>query len=160
MMWCCFSNQNTAYYVRISDWSSDVCSSDLRQRDPDRPFSVIGAPAMMRPCHRRKVGKRDGGECQTSEHAILRAMGSLRMDPASISLERSNRPISSQCMPVRRQSQKAGGHHPVSLALIEQLLKEGFLPLAVSLAPRLSASGAIAAIVIGDRKSTRLNSSH
>src|SRR3546814_18116673 len=104
---------------------------------------------MMRPCHRRKVGKRDGGECQTSEHAILRAMGSLRMDPASISLERSNRPISSQCMPVRRQSQKAGGHQPVSLALIEQHLKEGFLPLAVSLAPRLSVSGAITAIVIG-----------
>src|SRR3546814_7829736 len=24
-----FFNQKTAYYVRISDWSSDVCSSDL-----------------------------------------------------------------------------------------------------------------------------------
>src|SRR3546814_15476469 len=52
-------------------------------------------------------------------------------------------------MRVRRQSQKASGHQPVSLALIEQLLKEGFLPLAGSLAPRLSVSGAIAAIVIG-----------
>src|SRR3546814_4824351 len=31
MMWlgvCCFK-QKTAYEVRISDWSSDVCSSDL-----------------------------------------------------------------------------------------------------------------------------------
>src|SRR3546814_4959906 len=27
----CFK-QKTAYEVRISDWSSDVCSSDLRQR--------------------------------------------------------------------------------------------------------------------------------
>src|SRR3546814_14500217 len=26
----CFFNQKTAYEVRISDWSSDVCSSDLR----------------------------------------------------------------------------------------------------------------------------------
>src|SRR3546814_3040142 len=32
-MWClpfvCFFKQKTAYEVRISDWSSDVCSSDL-----------------------------------------------------------------------------------------------------------------------------------
>src|SRR3546814_1134547 len=26
-----FSKQKTAYEMRISDWSSDVCSSDLRQ---------------------------------------------------------------------------------------------------------------------------------
>src|SRR3546814_2014861 len=32
-MWCslfCFYKQKTAYEMRISDWSSDVCSSDLR----------------------------------------------------------------------------------------------------------------------------------
>src|SRR3546814_4342633 len=29
-MWlCCFCKQKTAYDMRISDWSSDVCSSDL-----------------------------------------------------------------------------------------------------------------------------------
>src|SRR3546814_9804136 len=28
-----FFKQKTAYDVRISDWSSDVCSSDLRSRD-------------------------------------------------------------------------------------------------------------------------------
>src|SRR3546814_10395914 len=26
---CCFFKQKTAYVMRISDWSSDVCSSDL-----------------------------------------------------------------------------------------------------------------------------------
>src|SRR3546814_9794382 len=26
---CCFFKQKTAYEMRISDWSSDVCSSDL-----------------------------------------------------------------------------------------------------------------------------------
>src|SRR3546814_18087561 len=26
---CCFCKQKTAYEMRISDWSSDVCSSDL-----------------------------------------------------------------------------------------------------------------------------------
>src|SRR3546814_8897873 len=29
-MFCCFFKQKTAYEMRISDWSSDVCSSDLR----------------------------------------------------------------------------------------------------------------------------------
>src|SRR3546814_13746554 len=34
-MWCvlfCFFKQKTAYEMRISDWSSDVCSSDLQTR--------------------------------------------------------------------------------------------------------------------------------
>src|SRR3546814_5920507 len=34
--WCCilvfFFKQKTAYEMRISDWSSDVCSSDLKLR--------------------------------------------------------------------------------------------------------------------------------
>src|SRR3546814_3208121 len=38
---CCvvfffFFKQKTAYEMRISDWSSDVCSSDLRDRAPAR----------------------------------------------------------------------------------------------------------------------------
>src|SRR3546814_13094610 len=28
---CCFFKQKTAYEMRISDWSSDVCSSDLHR---------------------------------------------------------------------------------------------------------------------------------
>src|SRR3546814_3130115 len=35
---CClffFFKQKTAYELRISDWSSDVCSSDLPVRKPD-----------------------------------------------------------------------------------------------------------------------------
>src|SRR3546814_2486746 len=28
---CCFFKQKTAYEMRISDWSSDVCSSDLQR---------------------------------------------------------------------------------------------------------------------------------
>src|SRR3546814_4404524 len=29
MLFCCLFKQKTAYEMRISDWSSDVCSSDL-----------------------------------------------------------------------------------------------------------------------------------
>src|SRR3546814_4158849 len=31
-----FFKQKTAYEMRISDWSSDVCSSDLKERDSDQ----------------------------------------------------------------------------------------------------------------------------
>src|SRR3546814_6782614 len=42
----CFFKQKTAYEMRISDWSSDVCSSDLgrqrrRQRDAARPHRAV-----------------------------------------------------------------------------------------------------------------------
>src|SRR3546814_6584587 len=33
-----FFKQKTAYEMRISDWSSDVCSSDLH--NPDRPWRI------------------------------------------------------------------------------------------------------------------------
>src|SRR3546814_3787203 len=37
---CFFLRQKTAYAVRISDWSSDVCSSVLRHDGPVGEFSV------------------------------------------------------------------------------------------------------------------------
>src|SRR3546814_5077648 len=36
-----FFTQKTAYEMRISDWSSDVCSSDLRARAADIMFEQI-----------------------------------------------------------------------------------------------------------------------
>src|SRR3546814_20574606 len=35
-----FFKQKTAYELRISDWSSDVCSSDLVERTKDRPLAT------------------------------------------------------------------------------------------------------------------------
>src|SRR3546814_10987969 len=35
--------QKTAYEMRISDWSSDVCSSDLAGEDPGLPLECGGA---------------------------------------------------------------------------------------------------------------------
>src|SRR3546814_16675278 len=47
-IWCFFlCKQKTAYEMRISDWSSDVCSSDLDAGQPPRPghaIQVIGFP--------------------------------------------------------------------------------------------------------------------
>src|SRR3546814_14681552 len=37
-----FFKQKTAYEMRISDWSSDVCSSDLLLYDPATPRKAVG----------------------------------------------------------------------------------------------------------------------
>src|SRR3546814_5768303 len=45
-----FFKQKTAYEMRISDWSSDVCSSDLQQRcieQPQRPVGERDAAALL-----------------------------------------------------------------------------------------------------------------
>src|SRR3546814_7317927 len=36
-----FFNQKTAYEMRISDWSSDVCSSDLLAQNNDNPVYYV-----------------------------------------------------------------------------------------------------------------------
>src|SRR3546814_2326354 len=44
-----FFKQKTAYEMRISDWSSDVCSSDLRRpTNPERPRTAPGLPRRLR----------------------------------------------------------------------------------------------------------------
>src|SRR3546814_3873058 len=37
-----FFKQKTAYEMRMSDWSSDVCSSDLEDREPARGVADLG----------------------------------------------------------------------------------------------------------------------
>src|SRR3546814_9390424 len=44
-----FFKQKTAYEMRISDWSSDVCSSDLRARRTARHMSFSEPPAAADP---------------------------------------------------------------------------------------------------------------
>src|SRR3546814_4308005 len=47
-IWCFFFfKQKTAYEMRISDWSSDVCSSDLVQRSGLAAFAASPAAAMI-----------------------------------------------------------------------------------------------------------------
>src|SRR3546814_10284674 len=38
---CFFFKQKTAYEMRISDWSSDVCSSDLGHEGRDKIIAVV-----------------------------------------------------------------------------------------------------------------------
>src|SRR3546814_2147862 len=49
-MWCFFFfKQKTAYEVRISDWSSDVCSSDLLAPCRDGDQAAVAAFLQRRP---------------------------------------------------------------------------------------------------------------
>src|SRR3546814_5288972 len=61
-----FFKQKTAYEMRISDWSSDVCSSDLHEGEPGRD----GAPAR----HRQAVAAARH-QCRIHRHAGLQGRG-------------------------------------------------------------------------------------
>src|SRR3546814_5977874 len=71
-----FVKQKTAYEMRISDWSSDVCSSDLRAAtySPVLPVSptsgiVLQAPVTVIDADAGLVSFEDEGE--TITHSIL-----------------------------------------------------------------------------------------
>src|SRR3546814_2103414 len=121
-----FFKQKTAYEMRISDWSSDVCSSDLpRERiDPAARSDRAPDPAVVRDAHPAQPRAR-------ARPDRARAVGGGLLPPAAR----------------RRPAALAGA------ALSADAVHRAFLCAALP-ADGLQASGA------GDRKSTRLNSSH
>src|SRR3546814_3829345 len=65
-----FFKQKTAYEMRISDWSSDVCSSDLSNRANGSAVSVPRRDhlSQFKTCHRseeRRVGKECVSTCRS-----------------------------------------------------------------------------------------------
>src|SRR3546814_3774665 len=67
-----FFKQKTAYEMRISDWSSDVCSSDLHRRRPRAPQleELRREPARAaRPPHRRRRDAAGGRRLPRLLHA-------------------------------------------------------------------------------------------
>src|SRR3546814_9433234 len=136
-----FFKQKTAYELRISDWSSDVCSSDLPlPRRPSRfaegscdPFAQGG----------RVSDHRNEGQ----DHPSPARRPASRKGAGGFAAPRDSRDTG----PPRGYG--AGGHR-----------RRNLLPLArpVALLPRRSrgGSGVGAALQRLDRKSTRLNSRH
>src|SRR3546814_6003488 len=51
-----FFKQRTAYEMRISDWSSDVCSSDLRGRQPREGGELVHHPADIADLAHDRIG--------------------------------------------------------------------------------------------------------
>src|SRR3546814_10585091 len=66
-----FFKQKTAYEVRISDWSSDVCSSDL----PSGPAQSGNRSAPM-VCFSMSNGRQKSGLCNTSMQ-LMKPFGRL-----------------------------------------------------------------------------------
>src|SRR3546814_8486554 len=62
-----FFKQKTAYEMRISDCSSDVCSSDLRDRSGRRAprYQAPTAPRRPRRSEERRVGKECVSTCRS-----------------------------------------------------------------------------------------------
>src|SRR3546814_20972573 len=54
-----FFKQKTAYEMRISDWSSDVCSSDLANEDDEKIASAAESARVLVDAVRRGVRPRD-----------------------------------------------------------------------------------------------------
>src|SRR3546814_17013770 len=73
-----FFKQKTAYEMRISDWSSDVCSSDLRAGRGGRacPGASTASPPTARPASRRaRSGRTRSAACASSARAARRRRG-------------------------------------------------------------------------------------
>src|SRR3546814_18597021 len=72
-----FFKQKTAYEMRISAWSSDVCSSDLADsRDERERGSVSAGPAIANPSPRNRsnnaaeLSRRAQGDAQKSDRLL------------------------------------------------------------------------------------------
>src|SRR3546814_1809850 len=70
---CFFFKQKTAYEMRISDWSSDVCSSDLVVFGIDGiagtagPQTVVVDSSTIHPRATREMAQRLNTACERSE---------------------------------------------------------------------------------------------
>src|SRR3546814_6664571 len=125
-----FFKQKTAYEMRISDWSSDVCSSDLLDRrvvdiDPGRPCARA----------RRNAADADLVLTGIELHARREARQILeRFDPLLVHVRLAERA-------------DADGHARENLLLASR--GDDDVDPVIDIGPRFP-----------DRKSTRLNSSH
>src|SRR3546814_7930309 len=131
-----FFKQKTAYEMRISDWSSDVCSSDLR----DLPIGILGALTICTLLY-------------LSVAAVLTGVVPFRElgvpDPLSVAVEAMNEPRFALVI-------KLGaviGLTSVLLVLSYGQSRVFFSMARDGLVPPLFAR-------LQDRKSTSLNSSH
>src|SRR3546814_10328517 len=140
-----FFKQKTAYEMRISDWSSDVCSSDLRTD------AAPGADALERVFARRRTLHRLEHACRRmlERHVEIRqhlALGHQRHDVVDVRVR----------IDVMQTHPRAEFRQPFAKPEHARLVF-AVAPLAL----RVLEIGAVGRGVLReDRKSTRLNSSH
>src|SRR3546814_13190214 len=74
---CCifFFKQKTAYELRISDWSSDVCSSDLEQIVEDAEHRLLHLAGILRAADQDQLLGEVDRDHRFAALAILRRVG-------------------------------------------------------------------------------------
>src|SRR3546814_1579492 len=92
LVWCflyvyivCVFKQKTAYEMRISDWSSDVCSSDLRLVRDDAVIDV-----------HREQGQREAEQVDHQRRAEHRVEGTAHpppLAPEPVALRRDRKSV-------------------------------------------------------------------
>src|SRR3546814_18319616 len=105
-----FFKQKTAYEMRISDWSSDVCSSDLSYQ-PSRAGRNSQRPG-CRVAHRDAAGRRRqiGGADGQLRHSLSqppRNTAPMLLPPGS-SMKAAERATSATPLPVRSEERRVG----------------------------------------------------
>src|SRR3546814_4617722 len=82
MYWCLllfvFFKQKTAYEMRISDWSSDVCSSDLTKQI-DTSIKIVRTQARRQPVVIATDPKNHVGMCMRSLRLNMRGKFPFRL---------------------------------------------------------------------------------
>src|SRR3546814_3709778 len=66
-----FFKQKTAYEMRISDWSSDVCSSDLKSVIVHLVAKLLAVVVAASDRHARKIGMRRGKHPEVQQPSLL-----------------------------------------------------------------------------------------
>src|SRR3546814_4140971 len=84
-----FFKQKTAYEMRISDWSSDVCSSDLAEAEPDLPPArhLDQQPRRGHRHRHQQTGSRNRGRSGTAGEIIIAVRAELRSEERRVGKE-------------------------------------------------------------------------
>src|SRR3546814_7623427 len=89
-----FFKQQTAYEMRISDWSSDVCSSDLAAGEPGMRVALTNARIMV---HQPSGGARGmASDIEIQAKEILRIR--KRMNDLYVQYRSEERRVGKECV--------------------------------------------------------------
>src|SRR3546814_2257837 len=98
-LWFFFFKQKTAYEMRISDWSSDVCSSDLRRDSHELMADIFNY--LDRALETRFLGaleerNRDSAERIKALMLTFEDLGNL--DPGGVQTRSEERRVGKECV--------------------------------------------------------------
>src|SRR3546814_11393587 len=82
-----FFKQKTAYEMRISDWSSDVCSSDLKRHAAARPGETRPAGSGKSRTGKGRADARPRSRPQRRRQPVARAARRLRSEERRVGKE-------------------------------------------------------------------------